>query len=57
VESEHVRTMGDINLREACVLGAFAAAVLAVGIWPWPLTHLMDASVAHLISQLTATKV
>ncbi|HWG11293.1 MAG TPA: NADH-quinone oxidoreductase subunit M [Rhodanobacteraceae bacterium] len=56
VTSDAVRTMTDINPREAAVLTAFAAAVLAVGIWPAPLTHLMDASVAHLVNQALATK-
>ncbi|MGN6729906.1 MAG: NADH-quinone oxidoreductase subunit M [Rhodanobacteraceae bacterium] len=57
VKSEAVRKMPDINLREAAVLGAFAAAVLILGVWPWPLTHLMDASVSHLVSQALATKI
>ena len=57
VESDAVRAMPDINPREAAVLTAFAAAVLIIGVWPWPLTHLMDASVAHLVSQALATKV
>jgi len=57
VKSEAVRKMQDINLREAAVLGAFATAVLVLGVWPWPLTHLMDASVSHLVSQALTTKV
>jgi NADH-quinone oxidoreductase subunit M len=57
VQNEAVRTMPDINLREAAVLGAFALGVLVLGVWPGPLTHLMDASVSHLVSQAFATKV
>ncbi len=57
VKSEAVRKMPDINAREACVLGAFAVAVLILGVWPGPLTHLMDASVSHLVSQALTTKV
>ncbi|MGH8213873.1 MAG: NADH-quinone oxidoreductase subunit M, partial [Rhodanobacteraceae bacterium] len=56
VESDAVRAMPDINAREAAVLTAFAIAVLVIGVWPWPLTHLMDASVSHLVSQALATK-
>ena len=56
VQNEAVRTMPDINLRETAVLGAFAAAVLILGVWPGPLTHLMDASVSHLVTQAFATK-
>jgi NADH-quinone oxidoreductase subunit M len=57
VQNDAVRTMSDINPREAAVLGAFALGVLALGIWPGPLTHLMDASVSHLVTQALATKV
>jgi len=57
VESDAVRAMPDINAREAAVLTAFAVAVLVIGVWPWPLTHVMDASVSHLVSQALATKV
>jgi NADH-quinone oxidoreductase subunit M len=46
----------DIDAREAVVLGAFALAVLALGVWPAPLVELMDASIAQLAQQLLATK-
>jgi NADH-quinone oxidoreductase subunit M len=49
--------MPEINTREGLVLGAFALAVLAMGVYPWPLMHLMDSSVAHLVSHLMTTKV
>ena len=49
--------MPEINTREGLVLGAFAVAVLAMGVYPWPLMHLMDSSVAHLVSHLMTTKV
>ncbi|MGB8716421.1 MAG: NADH-quinone oxidoreductase subunit M [Rhodanobacteraceae bacterium] len=52
VGNDEVAAMSDINPREALVLAAFAIGVLAIGIWPWPLTHMMDASIAHLVSQL-----
>ncbi len=56
VANKHVAELADIDAREALVLGAFAAATLLVGIWPAPLTHLMDASVKHIIDQLLVTK-
>jgi NADH-quinone oxidoreductase subunit M len=31
--------------------------VLLFGIWPEPLVHLMDASVARIVEQLAITKV
>ena len=42
-----VATMPDINAREWIVLGAFAAGVLLIGIWPKPLTDLMEPSIAQ----------
>jgi NADH-quinone oxidoreductase subunit M len=39
------------------VLAAFALAVLALGIWPQPLIHLMDASVSQLVQQLAVHKI
>ena len=48
--------MKDINTREWIVLGVFAAGVLLLGVWPKPLTDLMEPSIAQLASQLAATK-
>jgi NADH-quinone oxidoreductase subunit M len=56
VANHHVAELTDINAREAWVLGIFALGVLAVGLYPKPLTDLMDASVTQLVSQLAATK-
>ena len=56
VANEHVAQMKEINGRETFVLVAFAAAVLALGIWPQPLIHLMDNSVATLVQQLSVHK-
>jgi len=56
VANNHVAELKDINVREAFVLGIFALGVLAVGIYPKPLTDLMDASVTQLVSQLGTTK-
>jgi NADH-quinone oxidoreductase subunit M len=57
VANDDVAKLRDINLREAVVLGAFAVAVLALGVWPAPLVELMDASIAQLVQQLLASKV
>ncbi|NUS37896.1 MAG: NADH-quinone oxidoreductase subunit M [Lysobacter sp.] len=56
VANPHVAEMQDINFREWIVLGVFAAGVLLVGVWPKPLTDLMEPSIAQLASQLAATK-
>ncbi|WP_414706839.1 NADH-quinone oxidoreductase subunit M [Rudaea sp.] len=56
VTNDHVAKLKDIDAREALVLGAFAAMTLLFGIWPEPLTHLMDASVKHIVDQLLIVK-
>ncbi|HET7268932.1 MAG TPA: NADH-quinone oxidoreductase subunit M [Oleiagrimonas sp.] len=57
VTSDKVAAMKDINFREAIVLTVFGLFVLAIGIWPEPLIHLMGASVSHLVDQIATTKV
>jgi NADH-quinone oxidoreductase subunit M len=57
VTNDHVAKLKDINPREALVLGVFAAGVLIIGVWPEPLTHLMDASVKHIVDQLLVVKI
>jgi NADH-quinone oxidoreductase subunit M len=57
VGNAHVAEMKDINGRETFVLAAFAALVLAIGIWPEPLVHLMDSSVTQLVQQLAVHKI
>ncbi|MGH8114074.1 MAG: NADH-quinone oxidoreductase subunit M [Rhodanobacteraceae bacterium] len=49
--------MPEINTREGWVLGIFAIFVLAIGVYPWPLMHLMDSSVAQLVTHVMASKV
>jgi NADH-quinone oxidoreductase subunit M len=52
-----VAEMKEINGRETFVLAAFAAAVLALGVWPQPLVHLMGTSVSQLVQQLAIHKI
>ncbi|MCM2335275.1 MAG: NADH-quinone oxidoreductase subunit M [Pseudomonas sp.] len=56
VGNAHVAELEDINPREAFVLGAFAVGVLLLGIWPKPLTDLMEPSIAQLAAQIAASK-
>ena len=56
VGNAHVAELKDINPREWIVLGTFAVGVLAIGLWPKPLTDLMEPSIAQLASQLTTSK-
>ncbi|KZC41886.1 MULTISPECIES: complex I subunit 4 family protein [Rhodanobacter] len=57
VTTEHVRHMTPMTARETWVLIGFAVAVLIIGVWPQPLVHLMDSSVAHLVQQLAVHKI
>lgn len=56
VGNAHVAELKDINPREWIVLGTFAVGVLAIGLWPKPLTDLMEPSIAQLASQLATSK-
>lgn len=56
VGNAHVAELEDINPREALVLGVFAVGVLVLGIWPKPLTDLMEPSIAHLAMQIASSK-
>ena len=56
VANEDVAKLKDINAREAWVLGVFAAGVLAIGIWPKPLTDLMQPAIAQLSTQIASSK-
>jgi len=56
VANHHVAELTEMNGREAFVLVVFALGVLALGVYPKPLTDLMDAPIAQLVTQLSATK-
>ena len=56
VANDNVAQLKDLDVREAVVLGGFAVAVLAVGIWPAPLTDLMGTSIDTLVAQITQAK-
>ncbi|MFC0679198.1 NADH-quinone oxidoreductase subunit M [Lysobacter korlensis] len=51
-----VAELKEINGREAFVLGAFAVGVLLLGVWPKPLTDLMEPSIANLVAQIATSK-
>ena len=57
VTNPKVAKLEDMNLREKIVLGSFAVAVLVFGIYPKPLTDLMEAPIAQLVQQLLLSKV
>ena len=57
VGNERVAKLNDLDGREFLILGALAAVVLLVGIWPAPLLKVMEPSIQHLVSQAIATKI
>ncbi|MDR7193763.1 NADH-quinone oxidoreductase subunit M [Luteimonas terrae] len=56
VSNAHVAALKDINAREALVLGVFAAGTLLIGVYPKPLTDLMEPSIAQLANLIAVSK-
>ncbi len=56
VGNDKVAKMKDLDAREWIVLGAFAIAVLALGVYPKPLTDLMEPAVQQIVQSLTLAK-
>ena len=54
--NEHVAALKDLEPRELLVLGLLAAAVLAMGVYPLPITEVMHASVDELLRHLAQPK-
>ena len=56
VANKNVAALVDLNWRETAVLGALAAAVLLMGVYPLPFTEVMHASVHELLRHVSAPK-
>jgi NADH-quinone oxidoreductase subunit M len=56
VANDDVKNLKDINGREILMLSLLAAAVLYMGIYPKPLTDVMDASVLDLLKHVAVSK-
>jgi NADH-quinone oxidoreductase subunit M len=56
VANDNVRKLTDINAREFFMLALLAIAVLWAGVYPKPLTDVMDASVKNLLVQVSHSK-
>ncbi|MBK7003239.1 MAG: NADH-quinone oxidoreductase subunit M [Rhodoferax sp.] len=56
VANDDVRALTDINAREFLTLALLAGAVLWMGVYPKPMTDVMDASVAHLLKHVALSK-
>lgn len=57
IKSGEVAELRDINSREFVMLALLAGAVLLLGLWPQPLTDVMDASIRQLIPHLLQSKI
>ena len=56
VANDKVDALKDINLREMLVLGLMAIAVLFIGIYPLPLTEVLNVSVSALLEHVAVSK-
>ncbi|MDR0275319.1 MAG: NADH-quinone oxidoreductase subunit M [Burkholderiaceae bacterium] len=56
VANDDVRKLSDINAREFLMLALLAIAVLWAGVYPKPLTDVMDASVKNLLVHVSHSK-
>ncbi|NIE64689.1 NADH-quinone oxidoreductase subunit M [Burkholderia sp. Ax-1719] len=56
VANKSVAKLADIGRRETLILGSLAALVLAVGIYPKPMTDAIELSAANLVTQAGRTK-
>ena len=57
VANDHVAHMEDLNSREFIILFVLAIGVLLLGLWPQPLTGVMETSLHHLVDQVMIHKV
>jgi NADH-quinone oxidoreductase subunit M len=57
VANDHVAHMDDVNGREFIILFVLAIGVLLLGVWPQPLTGVMETSLQHLVDQVMIHKV
>jgi NADH-quinone oxidoreductase subunit M len=56
IANEDVRTLSDINKREFFMMALLAAAVLWMGVYPKPVTDVMQTSITELIKHVGISK-
>ena len=56
VGNDNVKGLTDINSREFLVLALLGIAILAMGLYPRPITDVMDTSVAELLKHVALSK-
>jgi NADH-quinone oxidoreductase subunit M len=57
IANDEVRKLRDVDAREFWMLAALAVVVLAMGIWPKPVTDVSEASVRALLEHVALTKI
>lgn len=56
IRNEAVAQMQDLNKREFAIMTVLAVAVVALGVYPYPLMEVMHTSVEHLVQQAMTSK-
>jgi NADH-quinone oxidoreductase subunit M len=56
VANTGVASLVDISAREMLILLLVAVGILWLGLWPAPLADVMSASIEHLVTQITQSK-
>jgi len=56
ITNHHVEELTDINKREFAILAILAICVLAMGLYPEPVTHIMHTSVNDLLRHVAISK-
>lgn len=56
VANDKVAALTDLDARETFILGILAVAVLAMGVYPLPVTEVMHTSVNHLLEHVAHSK-
>ena len=57
VGNDHVAALKEINVREIIFLCILGISVLAMGVYPKPITRAMDASVNKLVQHVATSKI
>ena len=56
VANDNVAALSDVNRREFWMLASLASIVLILGLWPAPVIDVLHASVEHLLTQVSQSK-
>jgi NADH-quinone oxidoreductase subunit M len=56
IANDGVAALEDVNRREFFMLAILAVSVLALGVWPAPLTDLMSSTIDNLLPQIMSSK-